>query len=386
MSGQWATAWSMAHTGGAMIAPKTTGKTVRTTVDVNLTGEKIRVRLSNRMGAKDIRIGSASARAGSRNARPVLFSGQRALTLSPGQDVMSDPLELAVNAGDGITVSLYYPNGGDKAISGNLTAVGQHSVKGDYTGDIPFAMEKFKPPLLTRMSGTEVTELMTGFAGIDVLTRENVCIVAAFGDSLTGMGLWTDPLRERLYQAYPGHTALLNMGINGNRLLRDTNVKMFKQMYGLAGLKRADWDIFKLSGVSAVILEIGLNDIFLPGSAGMFSPKIDEVCTFSELTAGYSGLISRIHQSGIRVIGCTLTPCGGVKTFNANTESLRRSINRWMLENKEYDGVVDFASRIADPDDISRMLPAFDCGDHVHPNKPGGKHLADLIDLKALVQ
>lgn len=49
---------------------------------------------------------------------------------------------------------------------------------------------------------------------------------------------------------------------------------------------------------------------------------------------------------------------------------------RWRL-----DAVIDFDKLLRDPSDPSRLLPAYDGGDHVHPNDFGYRVMAEAIDL-----
>jgi hypothetical protein len=47
-----------------------------------------------------------------------------------------------------------------------------------------------------------------------------------------------------------------------------------------------------------------------------------------------------------------------------------------------FDAVIDFDRAIRDPSHPTRMLPAYDSGDHLHPNDAGYKAMADFIDLR----
>jgi lysophospholipase L1-like esterase len=47
----------------------------------------------------------------------------------------------------------------------------------------------------------------------------------------------------------------------------------------------------------------------------------------------------------------------------------------------EYDGVIDFDAAVRDPSQAGRMLPAYDSGDHLHPNDAGYQAMANSIDL-----
>jgi hypothetical protein len=39
---------------------------------------------------------------------------------------------------------------------------------------------------------------------------------------------------------------------------------------------------------------------------------------------------------------------------------------------------------LRDPGQPTRLLPAYDSGDHLHPNTAGGAAVADSIDLKLI--
>ena len=62
-------------------------------------------------------------------------------------------------------------------------------------------------------------------------------------------------------------------------------------------------------------------------------------------------------------------------------EATRQAVNRWIRTSDAYDAVIDFDRVLRDPAHPSLMLPAYDSGDHVHPNDAGYKAMADAIDL-----
>jgi lysophospholipase L1-like esterase len=47
-----------------------------------------------------------------------------------------------------------------------------------------------------------------------------------------------------------------------------------------------------------------------------------------------------------------------------------------------YDGVIDFNAATRDPASPERFLPAYDSGDHLHPNDAGYAAMANAIDLR----
>jgi lysophospholipase L1-like esterase len=51
------------------------------------------------------------------------------------------------------------------------------------------------------------------------------------------------------------------------------------------------------------------------------------------------------------------------------------------LTSGAFDGVIDFDQALRDPADPLRLLPAYDSGDHLHPNDLGYQAMANAINL-----
>ena len=62
-------------------------------------------------------------------------------------------------------------------------------------------------------------------------------------------------------------------------------------------------------------------------------------------------------------------------------ESRRRAVNAWIRDDGAFDAVVDFDKALRDPDHPTRMLPIYDCGDHLHPSDLGYTAMGDAVDL-----
>ncbi|MGQ4582796.1 GDSL-type esterase/lipase family protein [Lysobacter sp. F60174L2] len=189
---------------------------------------------------------------------------------------------------------------------------------------------------------------------------------------------WPDFLAERLVD---DDIAVLNAGISGGRLLRD---KM-----GSNALARFERDVLAQPGIAAVIVLIGINDI--SWNAMVFAPHDDPVAA-TEVIAGYRQLIARARLHGVRIVGATLLPFGGALQdtpmagyFSAEKEQVRQAVNRWIRDSGEFDAVVDFDAVMRDPARPSRLLPAYDSGDHLHPGDAGNQAMAEAIDIDALL-
>ncbi|HEY0753814.1 MAG TPA: GDSL-type esterase/lipase family protein [Ktedonobacteraceae bacterium] len=383
MSEKWITAWGMACCNGDRASANVGRCTTRTSVSSGINGKRLRLRLSNHYGKKNLVLGKVMVETGQYKGQACL-DGKETIHLAAGEEMCTDALEVPVSAGEPISVSIYYPQR-TRPISGNSTFIQTHSVPGDYTArDFAPQALRFAATRYFRPSPS-LPEPLTTLRALDVCTEEeNAFSVIALGDSITQTGYWVDPLREQLQRTYAGSATLLNMGISGNRLLLDTGARFLPGMFGQAGLERMDWDVFALAGSKAVVLALGINDIIQPGM-GPMSPQIKERCSAVGLIAGYAKVIAACHAREIKVIGCTITPFGGMVTSNATTETIRQIANDWILHSGTFDATFDFAAIMADPADPTRLLPDYDSGDHLHPNAQGGKALADASDLPTLV-
>ncbi|HXR43722.1 MAG TPA: SGNH/GDSL hydrolase family protein, partial [Pseudolysinimonas sp.] len=59
----------------------------------------------------------------------------------------------------------------------------------------------------------------------------------------------------------------------------------------------------------------------------------------------------------------------------------RTALNEWIRTSGDYDGVIDFDKATRDPAAPTKFLPAYDSGDHLHPNDAGYTAMGNLVDL-----
>jgi lysophospholipase L1-like esterase len=129
-----------------------------------------------------------------------------------------------------------------------------------------------------------------------------------------------------------------------------------------------------LSGVTHVVVaDMALNDI--GGARENPSP------TAEDLIAALKQLIERAHAKGVKIIGATLTPFEGAGYYTLAGDAKRQAVNQWIRTSGAFDGVVDFDVITRDPAHPLRFLPAYDSGDHLHPNDAGYQAMGGAIDL-----
>jgi lysophospholipase L1-like esterase len=354
-------------------------QTVRLIAHASVEGGSLRLRLSNTYGHGPVSIGVARIALGATGAdiKPdtgslVTFRGTRAVTIPAGATITSDPVVLKVPRFADLAVSLYFPRD-TPAMTSHLLAMQSgyvSSVAGDQTRVTHFKVGKtiHSWPFLT---------------GIDVTGSDATGAMVVFGDStVDGDGStadanhrWPDEIARALNGAAGGkEIAVLNAGIIGNRLLRGSPGDPpgeFGGALGESGITRFERDALSSSATKWVIVRIGINDIGLPGS---LAPASDAV-TAANIIDGYRTLIRQAHQHGVRIYGTTLGPFEGAAIapgyFSTEKESQRQQVNAWIRTGGGFDAVVDLDMLLRDPQHPSRLRPAFDGGDHLHPNDAG---------------
>lgn len=77
----------------------------------------------------------------------------------------------------------------------------------------------------------------------------------------------------------------------------------------------------------------------------------------------------------------TILPFKNAGYYNAATEAKRQSVNACIRSNTATRSVIAFDRVMGSPSDPLALNPAFDSGDHLHPNDTGYMAMADAIDV-----
>jgi lysophospholipase L1-like esterase len=234
----------------------------------------------------------------------------------------------------------------------------------------------------------ETTENWYVLSGVDTLsTPRYVGTVVALGDSITAgyrstldtFGAWPDDLARRLARV-PGTTlGVVDEGISGNRLLNPS------PCCGPSGLTRFSPDVRSQAGVRAVILLEGINDIgFSQDHSALTEPHTN--VSAAAIIAGDTRMIAVAHAAGLRIYGATLLPFKGAGYWTPAGEAKREAVNHWILSSGAFDGVIDFAAAVAAPGHPQVLKPAYDSGDHLHPDNAGYAAMANAVSLSMLTR
>jgi lysophospholipase L1-like esterase len=375
----WCATWGTAPAGPPPSASTQTfsNQTLRLIVHTSIPGSRVRVRLSNEMGSSPLRIGAAhiglrasgaSIVAGS--GRDLTFAGSPGATVAPGDPLVSDPVDLAVPALADLAISLYLP------ASTPATTIHDLALQTNYVSTSGnFASANALPVQRTIVSWPFLTE-------VDVMSASGTpSAIVALGDSLTDGARstsnanrrWTDYFARRLVtEAVPGSqpVAIVNRGISANSLLTDYPTAL---LAGRDSLERFDRDVLATAGTRWLFVLIGIDDI-------VYSPASSPIAA-ETLEAGWLQLIARARMRGMATIGATLTPFEGQAYYTTSREAVRQRANAWIRSAGAWDAVADFDAILRDPGRPTRLLPAYDGGDHLHPNDAGYEAMARAIPL-----
>ena len=349
-----------------------TNQTVRMMLRTSLAGKRVRIRLTNSFGGTPITVGAAHIALRAKDSaivpgsdRALTFNGKPGTMVGPGWMLASDPVELDIPAVTEVAVSLFFP-GETGAPTSHGTAL--HNTYISKEGDVTAAAEIAEPV---------ITQSYYFLAGVDVVGDADAGTLVTFGDSITDGArssnesdhAWPALLAARLAaNKATAKIGVANMGIGGNRVLRDGT--------GASSLARWDRDVLSQPGVKWVTLMEGINDI------GREASVPAETTTPDELIGIYKQLIAQAHARGVKVIGCTLTPYEGAGYARENGEKTRTAVNEWIKTSGAFDAVIDFEAATRDPQNPKKVRADFDPGDHLHPNDAGYEAMANAIDLK----
>ncbi len=355
--------------------PPLTNATVRQIAHVSQGGSRIRIEFSNRYGAAPLTL--AKVRVASSLTQGAIdvgtdtaltFAGAESVTIDVGNDVWSDAVDFDMEARDDLAVSAF--------VSGTADVLTEHR----------FAQRTNYVSVGDATSSADVTATAQAISSgcwleeIDVFRSEPENVIVAFGDSITDGNNSTANANLR----YPDQLSrialasndslpelsVVNAGIGGNRWLHDG--------LGAKGTERFAKDALGVTGVSHVIILLGINDI----GFSIFSAAED--VSSADIIAAMTSAARAASSAHLKVFFGTLLPFAGSLYYTADGETKRAAVNTWIRGNAIADGFFDFDQLLRDATDPTKYAANYDSGDHLHPNDAGYAVMAKGIDLAKL--
>ena len=359
---EWTGTWAASPQAGSTSFSQ---QTVRQIVHTSISGTSVRVQLSNAFGNQPVVIDNVHvARRTSDSGvdlstdRVVTFGGQRTVTIPVGSLAVSDSVDLVVPAQADLAVSIYLPQPTGPATYHQTASQTNYVTSGNVSGN-------------ATLPGAQQVGSYYFLANLDVQNTASPGAVVTLGASITdGVGSssntnrrWPNRLASRLIDSGRA-VGVLNQGISGNKLLADGA--------GQSATNRFERDVLSQPGVKWVIFsDDPINDL------GVASPP-----PASQLIDAAKQLISRAHQRNIKFICSTLTPFRGSGGWSQAAENQRAAYNAFVRSTDSgCDAVLDQDLATRDPANPTMFLPAYDTGDHLHPNEAGLQAIANAVDL-----
>jgi lysophospholipase L1-like esterase len=344
-------------------------QTLRQIVHTSVGGQTARIHISNLFGTQplivaDVHIAQRSTGSSiiETTDRKVRFGELFSVTVQPGTEAISDPIDFQVPRQADIAISIYLPNPTGLPTYHPSGFQTNYIADGDVSG-------------LTSISGAKTTQSYSFLVNLDVQDQAVRGSVVTLGASITdgyastadANRRWPNDLAQRLLDAGL-KIGVLNQGISGNRLLAAGA--------GDRAETRFARDVLNQPGVRWVIFsDDPINDL------GSTVPPP----TAKELIDALGRLVRRAHEKQIKFLCSTLTPYEGAGYWTPAGEAAREQINAFIRGKASgCDGVIDQDAATHDPAHPTRYLPAYDSGDHLHPNEAGLQAISDAINLRFL--
>lgn len=347
-------------------------QTLRQTLRISQGGQKLRLIFSNRYGAQPLVMGESYISVPDLcGALPVTFNGQTGAAIPVGGTLCSDEISLHIPSLSVINLRTYLPEQIPvntfhwDARHFSLLESGNQAIR-EEAGDGQNISSRFL---------VESVQVQPGSA-CSTLVVIGDSMVDGNGVEMDSYGRWTDFLAERFVAE---NIAVVNAGQSGSRLLKDG--------VGISALSRFERDVLELPGVTACIVQVGLNDIGLAGTA--LDPE-SPVPSAMVLINAYRQLLTMAREYNIRMTGVTLVPLRGTGEYGIEDfyqpekELVRQEVNHWMRTSGEFDAVIDSDLLVRDPEYTSQLSVQYDSGDHLHLNHAGHLRIAQSVPLTVI--
>ncbi len=378
---EWVSTWGTAEercdiTSNAMPQIPLADSTVRQIIRVTTSSDKMRIKLSNQYGKSDVVIKSLhvakqveadKSTIDTSTDTVVTVDGYEDFVIPVGEKIVTDPIDFSVEALENVAVTAYFEDAPTSNVTGHRGArATTYQVEGNHVSDETFASPK-------------TTTSWFFLADISVLMPQGSKAVVCFGDSITdGYGTdasylgkkpdsytrWGDYFAKRL-QANEGtkNISVINEGIGSNSIMGSYPTD--------SGRDRFERDLLEHDNVGYCIILFGVNDL----------DKLQNTSKFDQLLPEYQKMVKLCKDNGIKVYGAPILPFGTSSYYSEASEQVRTMINDWMRsEESGMDGIIDFESALADPENPKNILYDYTKDDGLHPYE-GYEAMANAIDL-----
>lgn len=389
MSAKWVQVWGQAHAALSFFYYPSCPKTYRMVIKAAVSGKQVRVELSNECAKNAVLIGAITvAKCDEKGnligeAKRVTSRGQGGFWLKIGQVATTDPVKLAVEAGECFCVSVYVKEGALR--SGNLIDnVELITVKGNVTAEKSVVNQRRKRDkvreIASKVLGMYFHKPIPLFQSVQLLNETDASSIVVFGDSISQQGYWTNAFAERIYEKFPGRYSVINKSIMGNRMRLDFGKRFIcKGLFGISGINRLERDVLNYADTEYVVFALGTNDFLQYGTIA--ASKKDKP-TAKQMLDAVADMAAKLNKNGIKTVVFNVLNFGECADSRAHKTALVKEYNQLLEDNKAvFHAVYDQASLCVNPDKPDCSKKEYLGSDKLHPNMAGGRLVAENIDL-----
>ncbi len=414
----WAVAWGASPENAAASAANPGGaeQTFRSFFYPTVAGTMERVRFSNYFGTAPIVIGAARLAIAvtppavdPANDVALSFSGSPSVTIAPGTEAMSDPVNLTYTFGQKLAVTAYVQGSfapltqHESQVVTNYSSVANAGNTTTDTGETSFSQANTEWFLLSGMDVYGQYQGTVAIFGSSTIDGHNsnlgdtnaypVAQVAVPGQDNERI---SDALARTL-NAAGFHLGVLNAGILG-----DVAGPTSGSASGSPGVDRISRDVLHQPGIKTVVIDLGQVDL-----------RLNACGEATEVEASLQDMVAQAYAAGVRVILGTIAPasyCTNASSPNygsnpvndgssfagdsnpgpENPENAQRHlVNTWIkttgVSLPGVVGVADFEAALADPDHPDFLIPTLNSGDNFHPDGPGYQVKSQAISINSIL-
>lgn len=362
----------------------------RMNVQPTISGDRIRLELSNENGTEDVTINAMTvARSNAKNpdrivassAVDVTLNGSTEIVIPAGTRIQTDPIDFPVEALEHISVTMYIS---DFNIVNTVGLIGGDSYlfSGDKTHQTAAGLGLY----MNYIENSGEYSVIPMLCGIDVSRSDDASGCVIVGDSTVANDV-PILLEEKLQNAGIGNVSVLQAAIKGNELLHDGQGTLGRLM-GQACKDRFLQEAIQQPGVKYIIVKIGINDIVHPACTSLAANYVNLDLSNQAFFNAYQNLIDMAHRYGKQIYFYSIGAWEGYTrnvlnkgddvACTASLEKKRAEINDW-LSLCNADGYFD-TSPMNDPANPSKQIASYTT-DGAHLTASGQKALIDLIPL-----
>lgn len=230
MQKNWVQVWGQAHAALSFFYYPSCSKTYRMVIRSAVSGEALRLELSNECAKNDVYIGALTAAPCDENGnftgecKKITVGGKEAFRLKKDEIATTDEIGFETETDGYFCVSAYVEKGALR--SGNLIDnVSLITVKGNVAKEKNVVNQRRKRDKVREIASVVLKmyfhKPIPLFQSVQVLNGTGAKAITVFGDSISQQGYWTNAFAERIRNEFKGRYSVINKSIMGGRIRYD---------------------------------------------------------------------------------------------------------------------------------------------------------------------